>query len=126
MSVGDAVIDEDHQHLIDLVNKYEAAVEHKSPQALAMAFDGLVRYAQTHFEREEKIMEAVHFPDRRTHADHHKDLLSRMEAFHKELEVHRRFDLKKTTTFLHDWLIDHVLNEDMRLKPYLKGERKDW
>ena len=123
MSIGDEVIDEDHQNLIRLINKYEMAIVQKNPRELENAFNGLVDYAHAHFEREERVMEAVYFPHRRKHAEHHRDLLHRIEDFHKSLSVDHKLDLKATSSFLHDWLINHVLDEDMQIKPHLTGDR---
>ncbi len=123
LSVGNDFIDEDHKHLLVLINQYEIAVQQKNPGILEDAFNGLVEYAHSHFEREQNLMEAVHFPERRSHAEVHTKLLETMDDFHKNLKTKNSVDIGKVSKFLHDWIIDHVLNEDMKLKPYVKGER---
>ncbi|MBC8267998.1 MAG: hemerythrin family protein [Rhodospirillaceae bacterium] len=123
LSVGNDFIDDDHKKLFVLINQYEIAVQQKNPVILEDAFNGLVEYAHSHFEREQNLMEAVHYPDRRAHADQHTILIDSMDDFHKSLTKEKSIDIGKVSKFLHDWLIDHVINEDMKLKPYVKGKR---
>ncbi len=123
LSVGNDFIDEDHKHLLVLINQYEIAVQQQNVPILENAFEGLVDYAHSHFEREQKLMEAVHYPERRAHADLHTKLIDTMDDFHKGLIKENTVDIKKVSKFLHDWIIDHVVNEDMKLRPYVKGQR---
>ncbi len=125
MSVGNEVIDDDHKHLIDLINEYESAIARKNPVILEDAVNGLLDYAKSHFEREENLMTAVHYPQRNLHRDHHRDLLRRVQDFHKGLCEDHQIDIEDASRFLHDWFVQHVLNEDLKLRPYLTGERHD-
>ncbi len=123
LSVGNDLIDEDHKQLLVLISQYEIAVSLKDPGILQDAFDGLVEYAHTHFEREQNLMEAVHYPDRRRHADQHVSLITAMDDFHKKLIKKKSIDINKVNKFLRNWILDHVLEEDMKLGPYVKGQR---
>jgi len=123
LSVGNDYIDEDHKHLIVLINQYEIAVQQRNLPILENAFEGLVEYAHSHFEREQNLMDAVHYPNRRGHAELHTKLIDTMDDYHKGLKKEKSVDIKKVSKFLHDWIIDHVVNEDMKLRPYVKGER---
>ncbi|WP_170826921.1 bacteriohemerythrin [Magnetovibrio blakemorei] len=123
LSVGNEAIDEDHKHLVKLINAYEKAVSENNLKVLGLAFTALEKYAHEHFEREEKIQQAVHYPHRNSHREAHKALLQAVEAKHKQIENHEKINIEELSSFLRSWLIDHVVKEDMKLKPYLTGGR---
>lgn len=125
LSVGNDLIDADHKRLIELINKYEEAVSKKNINILDHAFQGLEDYTNEHFEREEGIMEAVHYPGRRIHADAHRDLIQQVQDKHAQIRQHKNIDIKELSEFLRSWLVDHVLKEDMKIKEYLMGGRHD-
>ena len=120
MSIGEPMIDSDHKRLIDLINTYETAIGAGDMDLLKSAFDGLMHYTETHFAREEDLMRAIHYKDYQAHKDAHDNLKLDLRKFHETImagddDMH----LTQVNKFLHDWLIDHVLNEDMKLKPIL-------
>jgi len=120
MSIGEPMIDADHKRLIELINEYEAAVNAMDLDMLKSTFEGLMKYTETHFNREEKLMRAIHYKDYNSHRDAHEDLKTELHKFHNGiLNKGRHVSLSEVNQFLHDWLIDHVLNEDMKLKPIL-------
>ena len=123
LAVGDPVIDDDHKHLIKLVNAYEGAITERNPRQLKNALDGLVTYAKEHFEREENVMLAVHFPHRISHMQQHEELLIKIQKFHDEMMKAHALDIEEVSRFLHDWLVEHVVKEDLQLRPYRTGGR---
>ncbi len=123
MSVGDAMVDDDHRNLIRLINQYEDAIGRRDARLLRQTFRGLSDYAEAHFEREEKLMEAVYFPMRRTHGDIHKNLMRQVTDFHFQIVGGERISVAEASRFLHDWFVNHVLQEDMKLRDHLLGRR---
>ena len=123
LSVGNETIDDDHKHLIKLINAYERAVSQNNIKILGLAFGSLEDYAVAHFEREEKIMDAVHFPKRRPHREVHKQLLETVKKKHEAIEQGESIDIDELSAFLRSWLVDHVIKEDMQMKSYLMGGR---
>ena len=123
LAIGNADIDADHQHLIKLINAYERAVASENLKLLGPAFQSLEDYAIEHFEREERLMNAVHYPNRRPHRMAHQELLKLVRKKHEEISSGAKVDIDKLSKFLRDWLIDHVVREDMQLKPYVMGGR---
>ncbi len=123
LSVGNETIDDDHKHLIKLINAYELAVSQKNIKILRYAFGSLADYALAHFEREEKIMDAIHYPNRRPHREVHKRLLETVKKKHEEIVQATHLNIDDLSAFLRSWLIDHVIKEDMQIKSYLMGGR---
>ncbi len=123
MTVGHTAIDADHRRLIEIINRFEARPDRLHADRTAR---DLLAYAQDHFPREEAVMEAIGYPLRTLHRIAHEDLLGRL----KDL-VRRYFldpaggggeealvaELRQLVT---DWLVEHVLDMDLGLKPYLR------
>jgi len=68
-------------------------------------------------------MSAVHFPERRQHRDVHQKLLYSVREKHGQIREHKNINIAELSEFLRTWLVDHVLKEDMKLRPYLTGHR---
>lgn len=124
LSVGDATIDDDHKGLIRLINQYEQVIAEHDARLLKETFKSLSDYAAAHFEREEKLMEAVCFPERRTHGDKHADLMRQVQDFHYQILCGEKLHVAEISRFLHDWLVNHVIQEDLKLGAYVLGRRR--
>jgi len=124
MSVGVAALDEDHQRLVGLLNQFiEAVDEGEGVLVVDAIFGGLLNYADTHFVREEKIMEACGYPDLAAHKEQHMKLVERV------LESREAYMRTSTETlegevreFLMSWLQDHILVDDMDYKSLVEEQ----
>jgi len=132
MSVDGGVIDDDHRTLIAIINEFSAAdVTPAVIPVLASILRKLDHYTKTHFEREETLQRAANYPFHDAHKQAHKDLMRQLSTVREELRL--KADAKKLedipamhakmAEFLHHWLIDHILDTDLRMKPYTKAMR---
>ena len=132
MSVDGGLIDEDHRSLIGIINDFAAAEASVAGiPALADILSKLDHYTKTHFEREEGLQRAVDYPFRDAHRHAHKDLIRQLSDLRARLKA--EFASKKPeeiqaihagmADFLHHWLIDHIIETDLRMKPYTKDMR---
>jgi hemerythrin len=127
MSLGNDLIDADHRYLIALINTVELAL--KTPgerEALVTALDHLVFYTQDHFAREEKLMLSLHYPGYEEHRRSHRRLASELVELRGHVEALEAGttaaqDVDRLIGLLRSWLLDHVLKEDMLLKPLLSA-----
>jgi hemerythrin len=123
LSVGNALIDSEHKNLIVVINSVEYALASRDRVALSKAMDLLDTYTRIHFRNEEKIAEAVNFPFAQNKQEH-QQLLKDMRALREELEADNgnwSDDLvSKYCGFLSIWMTDHIVKEDMKLKPVLE------
>lgn len=124
-SVGNLMIDGDHQALIDIVNEYERVLADKDVDRLKDVYRRLFDYAEMHFEREIALQKAIHFPHHAAHAQRHDDLLRQLTAIHEAFVAgtERKSIIPKTTQLLRGWLLTHILKEDLKLRPYFTGHR---
>ena len=124
--IGNKEIDDDHKKLIDMVGLVEQALESDvEPDELTRILHDLDNFTVEHFRREERIMQQINYPGFQQHFKEHKDLIARFTALKNDIII----NLKKRQHFeesealidmLRHWLIDHVINEDRLIKPYLK------
>lgn len=125
MTVDESVIDEDHKLLIEIVNTFEAALNRKlSTETIDQGLKLLKHYAVEHFRREEELQRAVQYPFLDAHCREHRDLVKKLDA----IVAHRRAassradiaDLaKEIVTLVKEWLVSHILQTDLRMRPYV-------
>ena len=124
MSVGVEAVDNDHKHLVDLLNKLHfLRLAGADRESVGNVLEELLHYTEYHFEREEKLMESCSYPDLTEHRELHKDLARQLREHTKTFEDRpESFDVEAFYDFLSDWLLVHVLEKDMKYKPYVLGE----
>jgi hemerythrin len=124
MSVDGSRIDEDHRHLIDIINEFEEMSEHfkNAGEALEILY-ALKFYANTHFEREESLQRLSGYPYHQAHQLEHKDLIKRLDSIILETQNASIDAIKqisiKTSELLVSWLLDHVIKSDLRMRDYV-------
>lgn len=124
LSVGNNVIDSDHKHLIDIINRIEKSLLEKHRNGLTAELEELTQYSLLHFEREEKIAKAAGYTQVPTLNISHVSLMTRLEQMRAKFDV-AGADWSSSATedftqFLRTWLIDHVIKEDLLMKPVLQ------
>lgn len=110
LSVGVPELDDDHQVLIDLLNRVADA-----GPSFGEVFSRLIDYVATHFEREERFMEGINYPDRDRHKRLHDAFSARIGSMlrdHAE-QVFEPVD-SQVADFLWDWLRAHIMVEDRK------------
>lgn len=129
LSVGNAIIDDEHKKLIAMVKGVEAMIDARDSLALPQALDQLERVLCAHFTNEEDIAQAINFPfdsNRQAHKyalkefQHMKDELVAKEGIWSDGAT------KHYSSFLSNWITNHVLHEDMLMKPVLKDYPYDF
>jgi hemerythrin len=128
LEIGDEKIDLDHKYLICLINTVELTLrtpEHRDllPTTLAQ----LVDYTHTHFEREESIMLAIRYSRYDQHKLQHQLLIKELSAIQQKIEAKGdgEFSNEECTslgTLFRHWLLDHLIKEDVLLRPALTGK----
>ena len=126
MSVNNDIIDYDHQFLINLINTIELVLQTPEEKELLLeAFEQFRSYAEGHFKREESIQRNIEYPNSIQHRGSHASLMTQLNELKQQIIDTKSTDeiVKKApeiVEFLKHWLIDHVLKEDLLLKPYLE------
>jgi len=120
LSVGNDLIDADHKYLIEIVNQVEQGMRANDQSELTAALNSLVQYSKIHFPREEKIASAVGYKRVSNLHDSHEALIVKLGQIREEIEQGwTAASEEHFSTMLREWLINHIIKEDLLMKPLL-------
>ena len=129
LSIDKGFIDRDHQHLIEIVNRFEREIESEDGKTtLLHALGDLKLYVREHFRREEVFQEEVCYPFRARHAAEHRELECRLDTVitHFKAAVARgayKPVAREAAGLLRDWLVEHIIKSDLRLRDHIATTR---
>ncbi|MET3108117.1 hemerythrin-like metal-binding protein/PAS domain S-box-containing protein [Oxalobacteraceae bacterium GrIS 2.11] len=117
--VGIAVIDEQHQKLVALINRLASGVAFSNQSIqLENVFRELNDYAVYHFKTEQEIWHQ-YLPGDALEASHqqtHDHFLSFLQKAKSEVAANSEIDsYKKIVAFLTNWLVFHILETDKQM-----------
>jgi hemerythrin len=123
-SVGIEMIDNDHRKLLNLINQFQTAVFYRTGKEFEReAFDALVDYTRTHFQREEELMKEYGYPDFEAHQAEHRKMIAQVEACMAQYKTEgRQVQLKRAVVFLRNWLINHINGTDQAYSKFLRDK----
>ncbi len=128
MSVGVAHLDDDHQQLLDYLNRLEDALLNNAgaSKQVAQVLLGVMQYTEEHFEREEQAMSAAGCRDLEVHRAEHLDLTTKArDLAHKYTQAPDGETAWAFYDLLSNWLTNHIIQRDVPearyLKPYYAG-----
>ncbi|HSV30025.1 MAG TPA: hemerythrin family protein [Candidatus Omnitrophota bacterium] len=124
MDVGEPSIDADHKHLVAMINEFEAAISGRiDHRGVAVILLKLFEYTAEHFTREEEIQLRVRYPYFESHRRSHRDVLKKLtdlvQTYTKAEGAVRDNMIRTMAGFLKEWLVDHIIQSDLRMKPYI-------
>ena len=120
-SVGVNEIDREHRGLIQLLNRLDTDVRAGADrEVLSTTLRHVVAEAEAHFQNEEGLMAARGYPELKSHKAEHDLLLAQVKEFAAEFDAGRAELSESMTTYLKDWLRNHLSITDRRLCRFLK------
>jgi hemerythrin-like metal-binding protein len=126
MAIDGGVIDHDHRHLIDIINRFgeHVSLGTAGVSAAVDVLHALKVYAETHFVREEGLQRLIDFPEADLHHDEHQRLLTTLGGIIAKTSSVTEADtatvVPELISLLRSWLLDHVIKQDLRMKPYAR------
>lgn len=122
IATGYAKIDDDHKHLIALVNRlHEAMLKRAGKDQLGKVFDELAVYTKEHFGREEALMTKIGFVGSLEHRGQHRALIEQLEQLRKDFVAGRLTITLETMKFLQTWVTEHIEKSDRKLAAAAKA-----
>jgi len=129
LNIGIKNVDEDHQKLIELTNKLISAINNEIPKKeILNIFEEMEAYTYYHFEREESFMDS-HCTSSdmkeeiRKHKEQHSYFAGKLSVLKETLiQTTSKSVSYEIVEFLLHWLIDHIINEDLKLTQCLKTD----
>ncbi len=128
-AVGVPRVDAEHRHLVGVVNAFHQL--HRSEAGRDKVFpilNLLARYVEVHFQSEERLMEAGHYPHLPGHRREHEKLAEQIFALAARYEAGDAEITDQVMEFLKHWLLDHILQLDKQLEPFFRerGVPEEW
>ena len=121
LSVGNVIIDADHKELFRLASNIDCLTKAKDHSALPRALKLLNACMNRHFLNEELLAHALDIPSA-MHKVAHQNMLTELDLTRHQIgkdSVAAVYVMEHYVQFLLDWLIEHITEEDMQLKPVL-------
>lgn len=127
ISVGDPIIDKQHQKLLAEVNVLISNTFSEEKDAMiyeAVAF--LSEYIREHLAYEEKYMELHNYPERKAHKLLHDDFVEQYEKFKKQLisGVSKKELIMEIEQYIGNWWMEHIRVEDKKYAVFIREREK--
>ncbi len=118
-NIGIAEIDEQHRHLLDLINRLSAQLLKGglTPEERQDYLSQVVAYSHYHFADEEHFMEEAGLDAGyvSSHKQIHRQFVHQLEMFMPELEHDADESTGVLLKFLFNWLVFHILGSDQAI-----------
>ena len=117
LSIGIDVIDMHHRYLLDLINDLYGVVTRKlGAKQVFRVLKRLGDYTKVHFRAEEDMMEHYGYGAIAGQRESHNLFEGKIKAFQEELRINPLTAQVEMLAYLRDWLIGHILHEDVKLR----------
>ena len=121
-TMGEEKIDEQHKGLFTLSNEIyhlvEAGVD--DSDKFRELFMALNDYSIEHFIYEEMYLEKEGYPELKEHIKQHLEFSDKLKAL--ALGINNETHIKSIGDFVTTWLLQHVLDEDMKYKNFMDDQ----
>ncbi len=124
LRTGNPLIDEDHQKLIRMVNAlFDALQKGQANDLMSKVLNNLIIYTREHFGREEAELLRIRYAESISHKSQHTGLIKSVLELQNTLQSGGKINAVAVSSFLTDWLRNHILTSDMRLAAALSGTK---
>jgi hemerythrin len=128
LALGDAMIDRQHQTLVELINRvHEVGQSPERDMEIIASINAMFLYAKEHFFDEEGLMARLNYPGRAAHALLHKDFVEKTQNFADACLADDEdcgMDDEALLRFLVDWLTQHIAVEDAKIVRFASALRQ--
>jgi len=121
LSVGVRILDDDHKHLVDMVNKlFDGMRAGHAKAVLGPILDELVEYTKVHFAHEEDFFAKTQYPGASAHKAEHDKLTQQVHDIQARYKAGALGILSlEVMEFLKTWLVNHIQVEDKHYTHHL-------
>jgi hemerythrin-like metal-binding protein len=120
-ALGNELIDSQHQRLFALLERLQQTLDSNTEKdAIIIAtLEKLTDYTQQHFLEEERLMARINYPWFDQHKQQHDELIARVAALKEGFRSGKNPLSLELLVFLKDWLSNHILKEDTKIRDYI-------
>ena len=120
IEVGDAILDAQHRHIVDLMNALHNAAAGEGLDTADVVLHHVVRFLQHHFETEEAVMNQIGYPEAEEHAAEHRRLLAQIADGARSVEAEGQPDANRLGVTVWSWMHEHTSTWDQRYAEMLR------
>jgi len=114
-SVKQQRMDEHHRKLVSIMTELDEAIAaKKGDEIVGSAIEELARYAAEHLTEEERLMEAIRYPDMENHRAIHKFFADEIALLRLAYATGHWVRVQSIAQFLRDWFVHHIFSEDLK------------
>jgi hemerythrin len=122
-SVGVEEMDNQHKKLFTMINRLiEEQKQLTDPKTIAELLTEMTDYAQEHFRAEEYLMAEYGFNRKVEQEKQHQAFIDKTISFYSASDIGPNILSNALLDFLSEWLVDHILKEDMMYKDFFLGK----
>lgn len=114
-------IDDQHRHLVEIINTLSDGIGHATKKNLTDIILQLKEYAQFHFRAEEGIMEQNGYKDLEEHRDEHERFVDQILLFDLDIILATEGLAWDMLHFLRGWLTNHILSVDKKFSATIQA-----
>jgi hemerythrin len=119
LSVNVPQMDEQHRHLIDILNGFYEAVERgEREEGIKQLFQGVEEYTIFHFNAEEQFMADIGYPELEAHRKTHQSLVEQLHSARERYEKGDQKAVRELVAFVLSWLYTHIAKTDKKYGEY--------
>ena len=122
-SVGVGTLDQQHKTLLDLINGLAGENPDHGSKRCFIALNGLVKYAQLHFETEEELMRVHGFSGLAMQEKEHEAFTQKVFELNQRLADGAPDIFSDLLSFLKDWYITHILGTDREYIGFFEAKK---
>lgn len=122
VSVGNPRLDEHRKYFIHLLNKMEAHQDDLvSSEAVSQIIYQMREFATYYFSLEEEYLQQADYEELESHKSQHRGFKEKTASFCVDIMNHKASAPKEIYEHLLQWFVEHVLDLDQQIKPYLQS-----
>jgi hemerythrin len=123
--LGVSPFDEDHKHLVGLINEiHDNLIVDASHDDLGAIIAKLIEYATNHFAAEENSMAFNDYSGLTLHREEHAKFCRMVVSVIDDFREGKNDLSLDVLSFLGNWLFDHILHTDAEYCQYLQDHQK--
>ncbi|MFW5499993.1 MULTISPECIES: bacteriohemerythrin [unclassified Maridesulfovibrio] len=114
-------IDKQHKFLIQMLNDLAEAGPGDKESAACTCLSRMEKYAQEHFQDEEKLMRDNGYLLLDEHIKEHEGFIRQLEDY-KEAVFTKYVPFQDMLEYLNNWLVEHIIKSDRKYARFMRGD----
>lgn len=122
--IGIPEIDLQHQQWFAIFNEFCTAIQTRSQTAiLESTLDKFIDYSKFHFSDEEKFMHEIKYSSYAIHRKIHESFVVQTKYYSGLLNKNNDQLAQEIWDFIKNWLVNHILIEDKKIKVFVDTKK---